>query len=379
MEDLLFDGTDANGKATRTFDLVVSEMGKTPVTVTVNLELTLDAATDAVIYYKDGGKWTKATEEDGTVPVITNQQASGCLALETGPVAKLKEALAWVIANAKTGTENDYQSGDYSDVENWTVERFTDGYAEYRILVKAGAGIPKVNFSCPNAKYVSLELYGAGRPGQAEHTIFFDSAKYSGINYTIQRETETNAIGQVTKTGGLFTLYNTNHIADPRSPTLVLGKNITIDGKNYEHNSTVNSTNGGIASLIYLRTSACFIMKEHSKITGYNTTKNTAYYSPIFAYNGATNVGIYIQGGTITGNVSGRGVINWDKSYYSQYWAINSADDPKTAFYYNGPQYTVAVIISVSAQAGISGNTSLTEGVANKITTGETGDITVLF
>jgi hypothetical protein len=292
LEDLVFDGTDEQGKATKTFDLVVSEEDKQPVTLTVNLELTLPQT--ATIYQKKDGKWEKInaalTQEEINANYSGGSGANkniGAITLTPGTVTNLQNAIAWVDINAKSGNGENLEPGT------------TDGYSQYRIFIKRDERIGKVFLRFNTADYVSLELYGAGVPGAAERRVSFNQ-EFITTDHVLKKQ-HGNKPGSVY---GFITVY---HEDNEKYKTLVLGKNITIDGENIEltwtHTGISQSFDYilGIQNLLYAGNKAAIIMRPHSKITGYYTQQ---YNNSVIDCRSSSV--FYMQGGEISGNR-----VNW--------------------------------------------------------------------
>jgi hypothetical protein len=287
-EDLLFDGTDETGKGVQTFTLVVSEPGKTPVTVTVNLELTLPQ--EATIYKKVNGQWEKQDAEltqdlinknytynkQGTAD---DRKMRGHLALTAGPVRDLQNAIAWVDAYAESGTGTALVPGT------------TNGYSQYRILIKKDEKIGRVALRFNTADYVSLELYGAGLPDSPQKNMerrISLNHSFNTLDHLLNWSTNIVQMGFIT----VFHNRNTNY------KILVLGKNITIDGENYEltvNNPTAIDNILGFQSLLYAGKKGAIIMRPHSKITGHFTKRGFTPVNLNYGY-------FYMQGGEISGN-----------------------------------------------------------------------------
>jgi hypothetical protein len=219
MEDLLFDGTDADGKAVRSFDLLVEEAGKAAVTVAVNLELTLPP--EASIYQKINDKWTRVaaelTEADIKKYKVTGTTSSkytyGASTLgNPGAVDNLQKAFAWVNVRAEAGTGSSLEAGT------------TQGYSEYRILIKKNEKIGRVILTFNEKDYVSLELYGAGVPGNAEWHITLNHDEWKTKADVLLAVPSLSSQGSK----GLITLDKENN---SNFHTFVLGKNITLDGR----------------------------------------------------------------------------------------------------------------------------------------------------
>jgi hypothetical protein len=285
IEDLVFDGTDAQGKGTQTFDLVVSEDGKDPVTLTVHLELTLPQA--ATIYQNVAGTWTRIaaawTQSEITTQYnngkTNNTQTTGGATLTEGPVTDLQNAIAWVDAYAVGGDGSNLAAGT------------TEGYSQYRIFIKKDEKIGKVFLRFNTADYVSLELYGAGTPGVAERRI--------ALNHNFNTTAHILKSGKVDSEHGLITLY---HRENQKNKILVLGKNITIDGEDFELTATANPKSIDktldIRSLLYAGKNGAIIMRPYSKITGYFSKK--AGWCVVYVTGDSSYY--YMQGGEISGN-----------------------------------------------------------------------------
>jgi hypothetical protein len=320
MEDVVFDGTDENGKGTRTFPLVVSEDDRAPVTVTVNLELTLPE--DVSIYHRknfggdagpDGyGKWTRVAEPTLTASDISsnfnggtgNKRKTGASTLTAGKVTDLQNAFAWFIIKAESGTGEGTEEGT------------TKGYSEYRVFIKRNEKIGKVYLIPKTAEYVSLELYGAGIPSTAQKNM----ERHITLNHA-WRTDDTSGTTVLFYRNGENTINNSGIITfsipgNSRWVTLVLGKNITLDGRkdvgtggaSVFEKYTVTSGNGTIEQslsfwrLLYVGTNKNVIMRPHSKITGYSTNKSG--YSPVYVVgsSGSSRARFYMQGGEVSGN-----------------------------------------------------------------------------
>jgi hypothetical protein len=297
MEDLVWDGTDENGEATRTFTLNVSEDGKAPLTVTVNLKLTLP--TDATIYHKVDGKWTRIRDPQMTQAEIdkqysytgsaNNNSKYGAAALTAGAVKDLQNAIAWVGLNAEAGS-----SGVISGWTNTDVS-YT-GYSEYRIFIKKNELISKINlrfidktktynnanyYASYDKDYVALELYGAGLP----HGAGMDTERHVSLNH----DWNTKDHGLNYKVNGNNDRYGLISLsAYPNASKhhiLALGKNITIDGRKWNGSSfeDFEITNNvspasidytlSIRSLIDMNKNGVLIMRPYSKVTGYLSNK----------------------------------------------------------------------------------------------------------
>jgi uncharacterized repeat protein (TIGR02543 family) len=343
MEDLLFDGTDENGKATRTFDLVVSEDGKAPVTVTVNLELTLP--TDATIYQRVDGKWTRIAAALTTTDITTkygkNQTLSskprGGLTLTEGTVTDLQNALAYVNLYAVDGTGTGTEAGT------------TNGYNEYRIFIKKNEKIGNVHLNFNTKNYVSLELYGAGVPDSEAK----DMERHITLNHAFNTANHVLTLDKMsTSTHGLITLFCAS-----KYQTLVLGKNITLDGRQetapgefkefqFDYDAVGNIAQTiGIQYLLSVNSVKTVIMKPHSKITGFYTRHGK---SPVDV-SGTTGTCFYMQGGEISGNTI-TGSYNTSNNVVGMIHLGNTDE----VFVYTG--------------GTITGNTNLNGGVAwNKV------------
>jgi hypothetical protein len=304
MEDLLFDGTDADGKAVRSFDLLVEEAGKAAVTVAVNLELTLPET--ASIYQKINDKWTRVAAELTQADInkykvkgtIASKNTYGASTLgQPGVVDNLQKAFAWVNVRAEEGIGS-------SHVEAGT----TQGYSEYRILIKKNEQIGRVILTFNEKDYVSLELYGAGVPGNAERHITLNHDEY---------KTEADILLAVAPLGdhslkGLITLHKAN---DYKFHTLVLGKNITLDGRKETSSGfepfELTEKNGTIdyalsyRHLLYISYNKTLIMKPHSKITGFLTSGPNGVVQVTGGNSAVRTAAFYMQGGTISDNKIG--------------------------------------------------------------------------
>ncbi|MDR2343522.1 MAG: hypothetical protein LBD86_03215 [Spirochaetaceae bacterium] len=317
MEDLLFDGTDENGEATRTFKLKASEEGKAPVSITVNLKLTLPE--DTTIYHKEDGKWTRIEDagitEDirlnnyrykgpsGTSTTAANKLKGGYLTLTAGPVKTLQDAIAWVDTYAQSGTGTGL------------VPESTAGYSEYRIFIKRDELIGRINLKFNTADYVSLELYGAGLPGKMERNVKLNkdwslSDNNVSFDHILNFSNGSNNKGLIT-----IPCY-TSTSPETRYRIFALGKNITLDGDNIPMNSEGDYAKGGISytlgydNLIWVDRYSTFIMGPHSKLTGANGTSGNCTAIRIItktdAGSGPKGGCFYMLGGEISGNkVSG--------------------------------------------------------------------------
>jgi hypothetical protein len=301
MEDLLFDGTDEYGKAVRSFDLLVEEAGKAAVTVAVNLELTLPET--ASIYQKKDDKWTRVAAEltqadinkykvTGTPASTKNTYGASTLG-NPGVVDNLQKAFAWVNVRAEAGTGSSLEAG--------TIQ----GYSEYRILIKKNEQIGRVILTFNEKDYVSLELYGAGIPGNAERHITLNHDEY---------KTQADILLAVAPLSdhswkGLITLHKAN---DYKFHTLVLGKNITLDGRKETSSGFVpfvlTEVNGAIdytlsyRHLLYISYNKTLIMKPHSKITNFKTNKANSVVMIKGGNSKDKKATFYMQGGTICDN-----------------------------------------------------------------------------
>jgi hypothetical protein len=156
--------------------------------------------------------------------------------------------------------------------------------------------------------HISIELYGAGRPGEAEKKITRVSNPIQNTTTRALNSESGNASGKA-----LITLYRSgsNNLYTDKYKALVLGKNITLtapDGDTFTK-STGNLTNPnvmmGITSFLYVDMNSMVIMEPHSKITGYNSALGS-YYTPVVLGPGSytPNSKFYVRGGTIDGNTT---------------------------------------------------------------------------
>jgi hypothetical protein len=315
MEDVVFDGTDEDGKGTMEFPLVVSEEGKSPVTVNVNVEVNLPE--DATIYEKTDGKWKKVDDPQIPSSYLTNTyKDKGSAALTEGKVRDLQNAIAWVDTNAKSGTG--------ADLEEWT----TKGYQEYRIFIKKNELIGRIILKFNAASHVALELYGAGKPGMERHVSL--NHEFNTTAHTLNHKNNTYS------NMGFITVYRDDN-TNPK--TLVLEKNITIDGRKWNGSNfeefELTGDNGTIDKVLSFRSQICvknnpntLIMRPHSKITGHYTKANNEAHPVVDMSLSAANSNLarfYMDGGEISGNNLAKAPIIRTKADSGEFFYKNGA------------------------------------------------------
>jgi hypothetical protein len=305
MEDLLFDGAfgsfDADaiptGTETRAFTLTVTEEGKDPRTIAVSLNITLDPDTETSIYHREGEpgnyRYVKVRNAELTSADTTNHAHStrnDFAAFDEGTVKDLQNAFVWV---------DHYGLG--GDSNTGFADGTTEGYSEYRLFLKKSQQIGKIGLMFNNRggdarNNMSVELYGAGRPGTKElkitrNTIYSNESRTFVLNHT--------SSGM----DGFITLKSNN-----KNKALVLGKNIIIDAEGIAEDITTQFRGSGemtgwyamsVTYLICINDNSMLIMNNHSKLTGCYVPSGN--YGPV--YLGDNDDGqFYMYGGAITGN-----------------------------------------------------------------------------
>jgi hypothetical protein len=292
--DLIFDGNFDSGNPALVFTLVAAEGGKASITYTVTLKPSLDAATTASIYQRKDGRWLKIRNPTFTTENVEYSLKNAGTGLVDiiyagAAVTDLETAFAWVCYNAEAGTGTGLVGGT------------TAGFSEYRIFLKADQQIGPIRVRFEST-YVSLELYGAGAPGGAERTITRN--QQWDTNHML-----TNTIGSTTN--GLITLGGTT---GTRVFTFILGKNVTLDGKNEMRDETSLNKVGATGLLQISGYNWTVIMRDHAKITGHNSAAGVGSFSPIYisASNTSYRAIFYMEGGEISGNTFHEG---WGVAY----------------------------------------------------------------
>jgi hypothetical protein len=304
------------GKETRSFTLTAGEKGKKPVTVAVNLDITLDD-TGSTIYKKENGRWNKVREALASTAIPENYadigQAKSFTFFTPGRVEDLWHAFIWVDQFGTGGTgEADETNGllDHS--------RTKKDYSRYRIFIKKDQGIGKAILKFLNKDYISVELYGAGRPGAVENKIMRDErinteGVYISPSQYILNPTSIDAYGGLITVGGD---YNPN-TETRHNKALILEKNITLDGRNEDFDAAVNVNNTysrlDVYQLLSVGVKAAAIMRPYSKITGVKGVTTLYCHIAAIGMTGESYYGfpaaLYIQGGAIVNNSVSRGII----------------------------------------------------------------------
>jgi hypothetical protein len=209
---------------------------------------------------------------------------------EGAPVTDLETAFGWLPFNAESGTGLNLVGGT------------TAGHSEYRIFLKADQLIGKSQLIYPaGINYVSLELYGAGVPGGAERTIKRNPSWNQNFFYEILNN------NQSIRYDGLISLID---FSGGRT-IFILGKNVTLHGNDEVTDMGTGMNQIGVQYLLYVSSSAdnVVIMRDHAKITGYNTSTASRYYVPIYIDTSSTTYRtvFYMEGGEISGNIFGTG------------------------------------------------------------------------
>jgi hypothetical protein len=325
MSDLLFDGGFDGGTETRVFTLEVAEDGKDSRTYAVNLDITLDEGTQTSIYHRTGApgayryeKVRDAALTDDDKLIVSRNNNNAFVAYDKGPVKDLQNAFVWVDHHgegAGTWGSGTAPAGFASGT--------TAGYSEYRLFLKQDQQIERIVFSFLNSRatvqtgtikdetdkrdHISIELYGAGVPGATEKKITRVSEPIQNTTTRALNSESGNASGKA-----LITLFrsSSNNLYTDKYKALVLGKNITLTapaGDTFVENSgnTLDNANVkmGITCLLYVDMNSTVIMGPHSKITGYNSTRDSSYVPVVLGPGRADlNSRFYVRGGTIDGN-----------------------------------------------------------------------------
>jgi hypothetical protein len=330
MEDLLFDGafgesssdTIPTGMETRTFTLTISEDGKAPREIAVNLNITLDQDTETSIYHREGteGAYYYVKVRDA---VLTDANGDGVqymasnlnfIAFDEGPVTDLQNALVWVDHHGETDT-----TGVPAGFENNT----TEGYSEYRLFLKKSQKIGKFNFvGCgpeinSEKNGISIELYGAGPFGLTPTTQLREQKITLDTNYAnedFQLEQTINCAGSngiITSYGFISLTFGGFLDLNCKYKALVLGKNITIDAEKIAFGTNSGNVWRGADAqcLIEIGPKAMLIMKAHSKLTGSTGTDAGSSKALVLVQSTGANGKFIMYGGAITDNVVNDGVV----------------------------------------------------------------------
>jgi hypothetical protein len=308
MEDLLFDGEFGGGSHTgterRQFTLRVREDEKRSRTITVNLSMTLDPATETSIYHRTGteGAYHYEKVRDAALTTADNKNyfdtSYNFEAYDKGPVKDLQNAFVWVDRHGEQGAAYGGKPAGYD-------KGTTEGYSEYRLFLKQNQQIGNITLAYGGSAYteniddrdcISIELYGAGSPG-AEKTITRDRDFVDPITDVF------NFIMCNPAASGFISLANNEK---PKYQALILGKNITLagDGAAFPFSASDDESPWytlEILDLITIHENATLIMRDHSKVTGYYYVASMSYdMVPILLLWESSR--FYMRGGEITGN-----------------------------------------------------------------------------
>jgi hypothetical protein len=286
MEDLIFDGDFDQGTPERSFTLTATEAGHSDITYAMRLRPSLDTDATATLYRRAEGRWLRIrnpTLSGANVYYSIGARSSleGVIRAKA-PVRDLETAFAWVCFNAESGTGQNTKPGT------------TAGYSEYRIFLKADQQIGPIFVRYPEAvNYVSLELYGAGSPGGAERTIT-RNIQWNGTSFKLY-----NGSSLASSEGLISIQRNFND----QTHILILGKNVTLSGNNEFTGFSSGLRQMEVSALLEIYFGDLVIMKDHAKITGYNSNYTHDWVPILITTSGATRRSIfYMEGGEISGN-----------------------------------------------------------------------------
>lgn len=257
----------------RNFTLTVTEPGKEPGTVEVNLEVEADLSQRVGVFFvQEDGRLLRISPENAETyanTYYTEDKASdfertpgaGKWRMNFAEVDTLFEALIWVDQYAKSGT----------------AERFQ----EYRIRVeKDEAFIPTALTCGGRADYVCFTLWGY----QEERTIIRDAftanPQHTGISYKLVSGSSVSLI-QV-------------GFSDLKPIALRLGANITIDAEQEKYNAIPGTSGGWEHHIVHIYGRGILIMETGSTLTNH---KGNA----VWLLNDGDSVGLFeMKGGAIT-------------------------------------------------------------------------------
>jgi hypothetical protein len=260
------------------FDLEVVEDQLLPVSVGVTVKVVPDLTGVAVFTVEGEGddkrlarapdlpKW-KGTADQKAVDLI--------------------DAIAWVDTNHDTD-----ETGD----------------VEYLIRVEHNEQMPRVVISCRSKGYTEIRLRGVGTPTGGGWEISHDgsglSLAYSG-SYDNDIYAPNVLYWQYNNLYGVINLHDTTWNAGDGRLALALEDKVTLKGVGLE---ATPSTKYG--SLVHVKQSYRFIMRNGSRVTGHNTDTANASYSVIYLDSPSVNDIVYsafspmfkMEGGAIDNN-----------------------------------------------------------------------------
>jgi hypothetical protein len=266
---LLFDGGSLE------FKLEVREGAAAVREVPVTLNVTPTIIPESITIFSVTRTPAQTGDEEGSLTKINvEKEVDGQLV----PIATLLDAFKWI--DTKTVEENN---------------------PEYLVRVEKDEQIPKVILSCTNDEKIIIRLRGY----EKERKITWDGSTSTYHNTVSSYRTYPSLIN-------IGVLNN-----DDKSITLQLEQHITLDGE-----GKISSTESGaltnairLYGMITVYLEDTLIMKSGSKLTGYMHPGETYMSSesciPIRVYFWDESIGQFIlDGGEITGNTVGEGVIS---------------------------------------------------------------------
>ena len=283
--DLMFAG------GSRSFTLTVSEPQKSPLTFTVNVDITANLTGVAVF------KVTRPAGDQG-ITVYTNPADAEAWA-KAGAIARIPGLKKWSLQNGELVNED---ASCLLDALVWADQNAETG-EEYLIRVEQREELPSVYLQFGEMEWVTLRLRGYSEERRILH------------NKVLNSPSKNNQYGNTTAHLQNFFSFSSSPVtaAGPcRTNSLHLEKHITFEG----YGTGRTTTSGGTLhyqNLIGIGANCRLVMLEGSKITNFYDDSTYNYY-PLRFYGGNSagtapenmnsDASFYMYGGTITGNYS---------------------------------------------------------------------------